>query len=114
MTVAKTVNRSDSRKKSSRNLFQEILGHNEDALSETLNHFYFVSAHIVCDKPQGRYSIAEEKFTSLCYAGTLPGFTMSYNHHGFVYSINIVSAAKLRAGKTRQLQNYPKKFIIFF
>lgn len=79
---------------------QEILGHTEDALSETLNHFYFVSAHIVSDKPQGRWKVKEEKFTSLCYAGHLPGYTMNYNHHGLVFSINTLLAANLRAGKT--------------
>ncbi|XP_046663653.1 uncharacterized protein LOC124356598 [Homalodisca vitripennis] len=79
---------------------QEILGHNEDALSEVLNHFYFVSAHITEDTPQGRWKVKEEKFTSLCYAGHLPGFTMSYNHHGLVFSVNIVSAKTLVAGKT--------------
>ncbi|KAI5729384.1 hypothetical protein M8J76_001962 [Diaphorina citri] len=77
-----------------------VLGHTEDALSEVLNHIYFVSAHIISDKPRGRWAIKEEKFTSLCYAGHLPGFTMSYNNHGLVYSINVVSAKTLSAGKT--------------
>lgn len=81
---------------------QEILGHTEDALSETLNHFYFVSAHIISDKPQGRWNVTEEKFTSLCYAGHLPGYTMSYNHDGLVFSINTLSAKKLVPGKTRK------------
>lgn len=79
---------------------QEILGHTEDALSEVLNHFYFVSAHIITDTPQGRWKVTEERFTSLCYAGHLPGFTMSYNHHGFVYSVNVINAETLVAGKT--------------
>lgn len=43
----------------------------------------------------------EEKFTSLCYAGHLPGYTMGYNHHGLVYSINTLSANKLYSGRTR-------------
>ncbi|XP_076242090.1 C45 family peptidase tan [Calliopsis andreniformis] len=73
---------------------QEILGHNEDALSETLNHWYLVSAHVV--EP----GCKEEKFTSLSYAGFLPGYTMGYNHHGLVYSINTLSAYSLRCGKT--------------
>lgn len=73
---------------------QEILGHNEDALSETLNHWYLVSAHVV--EP----GCKEEKFTSLSYAGFLPGYTMGYNHHGLVYSINTLSAESLRSGKT--------------
>ncbi|PBC26195.1 beta-alanyl-dopamine/carcinine hydrolase [Apis cerana] len=73
---------------------QEILGHNEDALSETLNHWYLVSAHVI--EPDNK----EEKFTSLSYAGFLPGYTMGYNHHGLVYSINTLSAATLRSGKT--------------
>lgn len=83
-------------------LFQEILGHNEDALKETLNNFYIVSAHIISPEPQGKWKVKEEKFTSLCYAGTLPGFTMSYNHHGLVYSVNIIWARNLIAGKTRK------------
>jgi hypothetical protein len=81
---------------------QEILGHTEDALAETLNHFYLVSAHIISDKPQGRWNVTEEKFTSLCYAGHLPGYTMSYNHHGLVFSINTLSAKNLIPGRTRK------------
>ncbi|XP_029670506.1 uncharacterized protein LOC115239865 isoform X1 [Formica exsecta] len=72
----------------------EILGHNEDALKETLNHWYLVSAHVI------EAGHREEKFTSLSYAGFLPGYTMGYNHHGLVYSINTLSAAVLRSGKT--------------
>lgn len=83
----------------------EILAHTEDALSEVLNHYYFVSAHIVSDSPQGRYNVTEERFTSLCYAGHLPGYTMNYNHHGLVFSINTLSAARLHGGKT------PRHFI---
>lgn len=83
-------------------LFQETLGHTEDALSENLNNFYIVSAHIISDSPQGRYKVTEERFTSLCYAGHLPGYTMNYNHHGLVFSINTLSAAKLNSGKTRK------------
>nr|BDT05250.1 tan protein [Gryllus bimaculatus] len=84
---------------------EELLGHTEDALSPTLNHFYLVSAHVLPEPglPQGRWKDAEERFTSLCYAGILPGFTMSYNHHGLAYSINVVSAATLVAGKTPRM-----------
>jgi len=71
-------------------------------LSEVLNHIYFVSAHIISDLPQGRWKVTEEHFTSLCYAGHLPGYTMSYNHHGFVYSVNIISAKTLVSGRTRK------------
>lgn len=84
---------------------QELLGHTEDALASTLNHFYFVAAHIVTEKPQGKWGVKEEKFTSLCYAGHLPGYTMSYNHHGLVFSINTLSAKNLKPGKT------PRHFI---
>ncbi|XP_062701180.1 beta-alanyl-dopamine/carcinine hydrolase isoform X2 [Aedes albopictus] len=83
----------------------EILAHTEDALSEVLNHYYFVSAHIISDSPQGKYNVTEERFTSLCYAGHLPGYTMNYNHHGLVFSINTLSANKLYSGKT------PRHFI---
>lgn len=79
-----------------------MLGHTEDALTETLNHYYFVVAHIISDKPQGKYNVREEHFMSLCYAGHLPGYTMSHNHHGLVFSINTISAELLRSGKTRE------------
>lgn len=81
---------------------QEILGHTEDALRETLNHFYIVSAHIISDTPQGKYNVTEERYTSLCYAGHLPGYTMGYNHHGLVFTINTLSAKTLYSGKTRE------------
>ncbi|XP_050301280.1 uncharacterized protein LOC126739568 [Anthonomus grandis grandis] len=84
---------------------QELLGHTEDALALTLNYYYFVSAHIITDKPQGKWGVKEEKFTSLCYAGHLPGYTMSYNHHGLVFSINTLVAKNLKTGKT------PRHFI---
>ncbi|XP_026464443.1 uncharacterized protein LOC113367028 [Ctenocephalides felis] len=72
----------------------ELLCHTEDALTEDLNHFYFVACDI--DGPNG----TKEKFTSLCYAGHLPGYTMGYNQHGLVYSINTIQALNLRSGKT--------------
>ncbi|XP_043248555.1 uncharacterized protein LOC122395212 [Colletes gigas] len=75
-------------------LGHQILGHNEDALGETLNYWYLVSAHVL--EP----GCKEEKFTSLSYAGLLPGYTMGYNYHGLVYTINTLSAASLRSGKT--------------
>lgn len=83
----------------------QLLGHTEDSLQDVLNHFYFVSAHIKEESPQGRYAVTEERFTSLCYAGQLPGYTMSYNHHGLVCTINTLSAKLLRSGKT------PRTFI---
>ncbi|XP_067639609.1 beta-alanyl-dopamine/carcinine hydrolase isoform X3 [Eurosta solidaginis] len=82
-----------------------VLAHTEDALAATLNHFYFVVAHIINDTPQGKHKVKEEHFMSLCYAGHLPGYTMSYNHHGLVFTINTLSALHLRSGKT------PRHFI---
>jgi hypothetical protein len=38
----------------------------------------------------------------LSYAGFLPGYTMGYNYHGLVYSINTLNAAVLRSGKIRE------------
>lgn len=78
------------------------MGHTEDALSAQLNHYYFVVADIISDTPQGKYNVKEEKFMSLCYAGHLPGYTMNFNRHGLVFSINTLSAANLRSGKTRK------------
>lgn len=41
---------------------QEILAHTEDALKETLNHFYFVSAHIIESSPQGKHKVRTNHF----------------------------------------------------
>lgn len=84
---------------------EQLIGHTEDTLMSELNNFYFVSAHIIEKEPQGKYRVKEERFTSLCYAGQLPGYTMSYNHHGFIFTINTISAKQLRGGKT------PRTFI---
>ncbi|XP_054729751.1 beta-alanyl-dopamine/carcinine hydrolase [Anastrepha obliqua] len=82
-----------------------ILAHTEDALTATLNHYYFVVAHIINDTPQGKHKVKEEHFMSLCYAGHLPGYTMNYNHHGLVFTINTLAASDLKSGKT------PRHFI---
>ncbi|KAK7083919.1 hypothetical protein SK128_014954 [Halocaridina rubra] len=79
---------------------QVLLGHTEDALPETLNHAYLVSAHIHEEKAEGKITTKSEGFTALCYAGHLPGFCMGYNHHGLVFSINVISPQKVLAGKT--------------
>lgn len=83
-------------------IFKCIIAHNEDALTEVLNRFYMVSAHIIADEPQGRYGVKEERFTSLCYAGHLPGYTSSYNHHGLIFTINTITSKNLQSGKTRK------------
>lgn len=36
---------------------KEVIGHSEDALAPTLNHYYIVSAHIIDDTPQGKYQV---------------------------------------------------------
>lgn len=69
-------------------------------------------AHIINDTPQGKYNVKEERFMSLCYAGHLPGYTMNYNHHGLVFSINTLSAEVLRSGKTREF--YRESLSFFF
>lgn len=35
----------------------EVIGHSEDALAATLNHYYIVAAHIISDTPQGKYQV---------------------------------------------------------
>ncbi|RXG69601.1 hypothetical protein Avbf_01653 [Armadillidium vulgare] len=67
--------------------YQVTLGHTEDALPGTLNHM-------------GNGKSKEEGFTAFCYAGHLPGFCMGYNHHGFVYSVNVIFPKNVLAAKT--------------
>ncbi|CAL8135580.1 unnamed protein product [Orchesella dallaii] len=64
---------------------QVIIGHTEDACPEFLNNVFLVSAHIVNNE-----GTTLEKFTTLTYAGYLPGYTMGYNHHGMIYTVNTI------------------------
>lgn len=77
------------------------MGHTEDARIEMLNYVYIVSAHIKSDKPEGRWKVSEEHFTALCYPGCLPGYTMGYNSHGMILTINTLCPRPLLSGKTR-------------
>lgn len=74
------------------------LCHTEDAFPAALNHCYIVHAHII--EMEGDKTVCEEKFSSLCYAGHLPGFCMNVNQHGFVYSINVVEPVRVLHNKT--------------
>ncbi|GBO98413.1 hypothetical protein EVAR_99660_1 [Eumeta japonica] len=58
---------------------------------------YFVCTH--CAK-RGRTQpgAREERFTSLCYAGQLPGYTMGHTAAGMVFSINTLSPRRLCSG----------------
>nr|QHN70677.1 tan [Limenitis arthemis astyanax] len=82
-----------------------VLGHTEDAFSETLNHFYIMSAHIIPTEEDRELGAIEERFASLCYAGHMPGYTMGYNENGLVFSINTLSPLVLKPGNT------PRTFI---
>lgn len=79
-----------------------MLGHNEDMLPEVLNHYYIVCAEIIEPTPRGRFQVKEEKFSSLCYAGHLPGYTSGYNRHGLIFSINTIQIKKLYPSKIRK------------
>jgi len=73
-----------------------ILGHTEDAVTEIVNHIYVLNAEILNDKGE-----TVEKFTSLSYAGHLVGYTMGYNSHGTVYSVNTLFPNVYAAGTPR-------------
>jgi hypothetical protein len=75
---------------------QVIIGHTEDACPEFLNNVYIVSAEILGDQGEKL-----EKFTTLTYAGHLPGYTMGYNEHGLVYTVNTLFPKENLPGKTR-------------
>lgn len=71
-----------------------VLGHTEDAFPAAHNHLYVVHADIT--EKCGR----RERFSSLCYAGHLPGFCMNVNEHGLVYTINIIEPVHVYNNKT--------------
>jgi len=80
-----------------------LLGHTEDAMSETVNNYYIVAAHVVPDESEmgGIFPAREEKFEALAYAGHLPGYASGHNQYGLVYSINTIFVSKPLKGKIR-------------
>jgi len=69
---------------------------------------YIVSAEIV-----GPHGEKLEKFTTLSYAGHLPGYTMGYNEHGLVYSVNTIFLKNTFPEKTRKISIHLDKYVFF-
>lgn len=76
---------------------QAILGHTEDAMTEIKDHIYIISAEILSKSETNSADAGEEndvvileKFTTFCYGATLMGYTMGYNNHGMIYSVNTI------------------------
>ena len=80
------------------------IGHTEDAFPAALNHCYIVHADI--RHVEDGNVVYEEKFSSLCYAGHLPGFCMNFNKHGFVFTINVIEALHVLPVKTRKINRH--------
>jgi len=57
-----------------------------------------VSAEIL-----GEHGEKLEKFTTLTYAGHLPGYTMGYNEHGLIYTVNTLFPKETLPGRTRKI-----------
>lgn len=73
-----------------------MLAHNEDIGPELLNNVFIVSAEILDNNGE-----KVEKFTTLTYAGYLPGYTMGYNDQGFIYSVNTLCPLDILNEKSR-------------
>ncbi|XP_060066549.1 beta-alanyl-dopamine/carcinine hydrolase-like [Ylistrum balloti] len=59
----------------------KLIAHNEDCDPESKNFGFMVSAHIIEDS-------TEEKFTAFSYPGSLPGNTFAFNKHGMIFACN--------------------------
>ncbi|VVC42587.1 Peptidase C45 [Cinara cedri] len=68
----------------------KALGHTEDALTETVNNFILLCAHIIpSDREKGGiFEAREEKFKAITYIGHLSGYASGFNYHGVIFSIN--------------------------
>lgn len=73
-----------------------IMGHTEDAYPECFGRAYIVQAEIVDEDGN-----LLEQFSSIAYPGFLPGYTMGFNQHGMIHSINTVNPEKRNANGTR-------------
>ena len=91
------------------------MGYSLDSMPDLINQAYIVSAHVQEAAPRGRWGVAEEKFTALCLPGMLPGFFMSYNHHGFAYCVNTISTGiPVTDKQTRKILMFKTPSVIDF
>jgi len=76
------------------------LGHTEDAARALRNNVFIIEAEI-----QNKAGEIIERFSTLTYAGYIPGGTMGYNHHGLVHSINTLVPKRVNSKGTRKLSS---------
>jgi len=77
-----------------------VMGHTEDAYPECHGRTYIVQAEVLDQDGN-----VIEQFSSISYPGFLPGYTMGYNQHGMMHSVNTVNPAKRNPNGT------PREFI---
>jgi len=84
-----------------------MIGSNVDVRKKTKNHYYIVNAHIIPTDHErsGIFSVQEEKWTSLTYAGMLSGYMGGYNYHGLVYTVNTIYTPDFLPDKIRKLKH---------
>ena len=66
-------------------------------MPELAANMYVISAEIIDDNGDKL-----EKFRAIAYAGQLPGFSMAYNEHGLIFSINTLYPRIIQLNKTRK------------
>lgn len=74
------------------------MGHTEDAYPECSGRTYIVQAEVLDEKGD-----VIEEFSSLAYPGFLPGYTMGFNKHGMMHSVNTINPAKRNPNGTRMM-----------
>lgn len=72
------------------------MGHTEDAYPECYGRAYILQAEIL----DGNGKVVEQ-FSSISYPGLLAGYTMGFNEHGMMHSVNTVNPEKRNPNGTR-------------
>ncbi|XP_050420073.1 uncharacterized protein LOC126833015 isoform X2 [Adelges cooleyi] len=74
----------------------QCLVHTEDALTETVGHFYLLSAHVIPaeDEKGGLFEAREEIYEAITYASQLPGYASAHTFCGVVFSVNTIFNSK--------------------
>lgn len=78
-------------------LQQVIIGHSEDAFPQCYGRTFIVQAEIVDENGK-----VVEQFASVAYPGYLPGYTMGFNEHGMMHSINTINPQHRNPKGTRK------------
>ena len=80
-------------------VFQTLIGHNEDWVSDMIGQDILLCAHVLPHTAADGTTYPEEKFVVHTWPGILPGMNSGFNQHGLFFSIDHLFPKHMVQGK---------------